>query len=216
MRLGAAVATTALSLGATACGSSPKQDAKEPTGRYPVQVVSASFPPRQRLSEHTVMRLDVRNSGSRVIPDIAVTVKAKGEGTGTQAFQESGTPAQQQTNNLANPSRPIWVLDGGPQSSGKAEGFDHPSGQPNTAYANTWSLGPLAPNKTAVFLWKVTATRPGSHSLTWEVNAGLNGKAVADASGGGRPRGGFTVFIDRRPIKEGVGAGGRKILLPSG
>jgi len=34
---------------AAGCGSGPRQDADEPSGNFPVQVVSASFPANQRL-----------------------------------------------------------------------------------------------------------------------------------------------------------------------
>jgi hypothetical protein len=215
-RFGAAVATTALAVSAGGCGSSPKQDAKETAGHFPVKILSAEFPARQRLSQHAVMRIAVQNAGNKVIPDIAVSVNAKGEGTTSSPFSESGSLAQQQTNNLASPSRAVWIVDGGPQESGKAEDFSHPRGDPNTAYANTWSLGPLAPNKTAVFLWRTTAVKFGTHSFRWGVSAGLNGKALAELPGGQRPSGGFTVYIDRNPVKEGVGAGGKKIRLPGG
>ena len=57
------------------------------------------------------------------------------------------------------------------------------SGGAVTAYSNTWALGALAPGKTATFVWRVTAVKPGVHTVAWEVAAGLNGKAKAVQNG---------------------------------
>jgi len=57
-----------------------------------------------------------------------------------------------------------------------------------TAYVGTWALGPLKPGEQKTFRWDVTAVRAGPYEITYEVAAGLDGKAKA---GGGRrgPRG---------------------------
>ena len=59
----------------------------------------------------------VRNSGDKAIPDVAVTIcnvtcaypAPKGEGTSSQAFA-----ADINQTYLANPSRPLWIVDRGP------------------------------------------------------------------------------------------------------
>lgn len=217
-RLSAAIVAAAMPVAAVGCGGAKGQDAKEPSGRYPVEVVKASWTVRQRLSQHTQMRLVIRNAGSKTIPDIAVTIGGKGAGgsTGTSsgAFEESG-PINTVNSNLANPSRPVWIVDAGPNRNGRTEG-QPARGLPNTAYVNTWALGPLAPGRTATFVWSLTSVKPGRHVVRWQVAAGLNGKAVAVRADGSRPRGQFDVFIDRAPLRQGVGPNGQKITLPSG
>ena len=185
----------------TACGSGASQDASEPSGNFPVAVSAATFPSSQRLSEHTHLVLAVRNTGNKTIPNIAVTIcnvtcaypAPRGEGTNAAAFAQD----LQQTG-LANPSRPVWVVDQPPGAcnvgcqAGSAAGSGSPGGAV-TAYANTWALGSLAPGKTAKFDWSVTAVAPGRHVVAWEVAArysyiNLNSKAsggVAQTTSGG-------------------------------
>lgn len=201
MRLSAALTAAALPVVAAGCGGSAKQDAKEPVGRFPLDVVSASFPAKQSLSQHVVMRIAVKNAGSKVVPNVGVTIldkKADDEGHGTRsgAFEEAGSPGN--TGNLANPSRPVWILDEGPVGG-------------TSAYSNTWALGPLAPGRTRVFSWKVTSVKYGSHAIRWKVSAGLNGKAKAVTPDGAKPEGTFKVSIDRRPKIEGISPDGKVV-----
>ncbi len=173
-----------------------RQDAMEPTGTFPVEVVTASFPRSQHLAQATQMRIEVRNAGRRTIPNIAVTVEAKGRGTSARAFAEPEARAD-----LADPSRPVWIVDQGP-----------PNG--TTSYANTWAQGPLRPGQSSVFVWRVTAVKPGRHSIVYEVAAGLNGKAVACVEGScdqtkNRVKGAFTVNIDQTPRNDKVGPNGQ-------
>lgn len=179
-----------------------RQDAMEPKGTFPVKVVVASFPPRQHLAQATTMRIEVQNAGRRTIPNIAVTVEAKGKGTSAQAFAEAETRSD-----LADPSRPVWIVDQGP-----------PNG--TTAYANTWAQGSVAPGQSSVFVWKVTAVKPGRHSIVYRVAAGLNGKAVACLEGScgrtkNRVNGSFAVNIDQTPRNDKVGPNGQVIGGPT-
>src|SRR5437588_7719863 len=155
------------------CGGGQRQDVNEPSGNFPVEVSAASFPAAQRLSQHTHLVISVRNAGTRTIPDVAVTIcnvtctfnpnapyghnTPAGAGTAAAAFAEDlGMPY------VANPSRPVWIVDHPPGSCG----YSCKSGGPGsavTAYANTWALGPLKPGATATFDWGVTAVRPGTH-----------------------------------------------------
>lgn len=199
------------------CGGA-RQDANEPTGNFPVQVATASFPASQRLAEHTHFVISVRNLGSKAIPDLAVTIcnvtcaypAPPGEGTSAQAFSEDlGQPI------LANPSRPVWIVDRPPGQCA----FSCLSGGPGadvTAYSNTWALGSLAPGGTAKFDWAVTAVRPGKHVIAWEIGAGLNGKAkaVLSAGNGGPPHGAFTVTIFNKPAQTYVTNSGKIVQTP--
>jgi hypothetical protein len=190
----------------SACGGGQRQDASEPSGHFPVTVAAASFPASQKLSQHSHLVITVRNSGHKAIPDVAVTIcnvtcaypAPKGEGSSSQAFAANINQTY-----LANPSRPLWIVDRGPgacsyscQNGGQ--------GAAVTAYTNTWALGRLAPGHTARFDWAVTAVEAGKHVLAWEVAAGLNGKAKAVVSGGGKPHGKFSVTVGSAPAQSYV------------
>ncbi|HEX8978033.1 MAG TPA: hypothetical protein VF781_16120 [Solirubrobacteraceae bacterium] len=201
------------SLVLTACGSGTRQDASEPKGRFPVAVDAASFPSAQTLSEHAHLTIAVRNAGSKTIPDIAVTIcnvtcaypASTGHGTSVQAFSQN-LNAQY----LANPSRPVWIVD---QSPGVCR-YSCQNGGPGaavTAYSNTWALGPLRPGQTARFDWKVTAVAPGRHVVAWEIAAGLNGRARAVVPGGGLPHGSFAVNVSTKPAETYVNNSGQII-----
>jgi hypothetical protein len=198
-------------LAVSACGGGARQDATEPTGKYPVSVSATSFPATQTLSEHTHLRIDVRNAGPKRIPDVAVTIcnvtcaypAPKGEGTSAAAFS-----ADLNQTGLANPSRPIWVVEHGPgacQYSCENGG----AGAGVSAYSNTWTLGTLRPGKTVSFDWALTAVAAGRHVVAWEVAAGLNGKARAVLADGATPQGVFTVQISRKPAQSYVDNNGQ-------
>ncbi len=205
------------------CGSGARQDASEPAGNFPVAVTTATFPASQRLSEHTHLVLAIRNTGSKTIPNVAVTIcnvtcaypAPAGEGTDAAAFADD----LQQTG-LANPSRPIWIVDRPPGACnvGCQPGSTAGSGSPGgavTAYSNTWALGSLAPGRTAKFDWAVTAVAPGRHVVAWEVAAGLNGKAKAVVQGGGLPHGTFAVTIHSAPSESYVNNNGQIVTTSS-
>jgi hypothetical protein len=207
----AALAAAALLAG---CGGGSRQDASEPSGNFPVQVTAASFPSAQRLSQHSRMLLVVRNTGNKAIPNLAVTVcnvtcatpAAVGQATGAAAFGEDITQS-----GVADPSRPVWIVDQPPGPCG----YSCANGGPGayvTAYTNTWALGgPLKPGATATFRWGVTAVQPGRHTVAWQVAAGLNGKAKAVLSGGGRPVGTFHVVISSKPAQAYVNDQGQVV-----
>jgi hypothetical protein len=54
--------------------SAERQDADEPEGEFPVEIVSAEFPAKQRLAQTSELRLSVANVGDETIPDLAITV----------------------------------------------------------------------------------------------------------------------------------------------
>jgi hypothetical protein len=68
---GIVVASTAL---VAACGGNEKQDADEQSATYKLDVISASFPGRQRLAQRTELKLEVKNVDDRTIPNLAVTI----------------------------------------------------------------------------------------------------------------------------------------------
>ena len=75
---GLAAAAAALGVLAVAgCGGSERQDANEPSGIFPMRVVSATFPRHQRLSQEAIMRIVVANTcGSCGTPPTSVRTSA--------------------------------------------------------------------------------------------------------------------------------------------
>jgi hypothetical protein len=184
-------AVAALSLGAllAGCGSGARQDANEPSGNFPVSIVTASFPPAQTLSRAENMKIAVRNEGTKAVPDVAVTVNS--------FDYVSPQPG------LADPSRPIWIVDQGPVGG-------------ESAYVNTWSLGALAPGQVRTFSWKVTPVLAGMHRIDYTIAAGLNGKARAQLVGGGVPQGSFTVQVADVPSQATVDPATGKVIRHPG
>jgi hypothetical protein len=158
-------------------GESERQDADEPSGTWRVDVVEAEFPRSQRLAEPETMRIRVRNEEDRAIPNVAVTVDS--------FSQRSEQPG------LADPNRPVWIIDDGPRGG-------------TTAYTNTWALGRVAPGQTKTFEWEVTPVESGTHRISYRVAAGLDGKAKARLDGGDQPEGTFTVRISDEPSQARV------------
>ena len=191
---GAACAVAALVL--AGCGGAERQDADEPRGRYKVDVVEASFPAQQQVADRVNMRVRVKNSDDKTVPNVALTVK-------TQSRQPGGAPSSfgQSVDDarLADNERPVWIVDKGPD-------------QGATAYTNTWALGKLRPGQTKTFAWRVTAIEPGTYTIDYEASPGLDGKAKL--ASGSRSKGSFRVRIDGRPADARVGENGEVIRRP--
>jgi hypothetical protein len=184
------VAGAAALAAASGCGGGERQDANEPKGTYDVKVVNASFPSDQKLAEHATMRIAVRNDGAKAVPNVAVTVGRNGKATFSYQSQQPG---------LADPQRPIWIVDKGPYGG-------------TTAYVDTWALGRLGPHQTKTFKWGVTAVRAGDYKIDYAVAAGLNGNAKvrhADASGT------FHVSVTHEPSQACVTDSGKVVNEPT-
>jgi hypothetical protein len=185
MLLGALSACVALL--AAGCGGA-RQDAHEPQGGFAVRVVKASFPAHQSVARPTHLELRVRNTGTRIVPNVAVTVDS--------FYYTENYPE------LADNKRPIWAIEEGPGAIPKrpvpTQAVSPPGGG-QTAYVNTWALGPLAPGHTQTFLWRVMPVKPGLHTVRFTVAAGLAGKARAQTADGALPTGHFTVDIAPQP-----------------
>ncbi len=199
------------------CGSGPRQDVHEPTGTFKVDVLRASFPRQQHLAQQTELNIAVRNADHRTIPNIAVTIGSPDHPRGVSDTAAAAFGGTSQQTGLASTSRPIWILDPNPSTSnGPPSDFD-PSAENTgpvngqTAYTNTWALGPLAPGHTKTFTWRLTAVRPGSHTISYTIAAGLNGKARAVLRGGGAPHGRLTASINAQPAAGRLGPSGNVI-----
>jgi hypothetical protein len=183
----------------TGCGGGERQDSDEPAGTFPVDVVKATFPTQQRLAEKSELRIAVRNAGQKAVPNVAVTVESD---EADQTAEAAAFAEASEQPGLADPSRPVWVLDSGPHGG-------------ITAYTNTWALGPLKPNQTKTFVWHVTAVKSGVHAIKYKVAAGLDGKAKAVLAGGNeQPSGAFTINVSGKPASARVGANGQVITEP--
>ncbi len=157
------------------CGGGERQDKNEPSGSFSVEVAKATFPQKQSLAEPAELSIVVRNTDTKALPDVAVTVDSF-----SKASEQAG---------LADPQRPVWIVDRGPVGG-------------ETAFVNTWALGALAPGQSKTFTWKVTAIQPGTHQVSYKVSPGLDGKAkVADAA---TSSGKFSVSISDKPAQARV------------
>ncbi len=161
----------------TACGGGERQDANEPAGTYQVQVVTASFPKDQSISQPAPMRIVVRNPGKQTIPDLAISLE--------------GLSDRNPAPGLADPEQPVWIIERQPTAAATADGF-------------TWAMGALPPGGTSAFQLKLNPAQTGTHEVQWTVAAGLNGKAVARSSSGARPAGSFTVRVSDAPAQAHV------------
>jgi hypothetical protein len=174
------------------CGEA-QRDAGESSGVYTVEVAGARFPARQAIAHDTTLEIDVRNAGSKTIPDVAVTLDS--------LSYQSEYPG------LAARERPTWIVNQGPGPIAKPPVPTQTVNQPGggvTAFVHTWALGALAPGATRAFVWHVTPVKAGTQTVHYTVAAGLDGRAKASLEGGGTPTGHFTVSIAGRPPKTHV------------
>ncbi|MEO6496145.1 MAG: hypothetical protein ABIO51_01550 [Solirubrobacteraceae bacterium] len=178
MRRRTAIGLCAVAVLVAGCGGGTRQDAEEPTGTFEVEVVSAKFPEQQKLARQERLVLEVRNADTKTIPNVAVTI-------------DPGFAVRSNRPDLADPNRPVWIVDDGPFGGG-------------TAYTSTWALGALKAGESRRFVWKVTPVRSGRHEVGYRVAAGLNGKAKAQLSGGDKAEGSFNVTITDKPSQATV------------
>jgi hypothetical protein len=166
---GAVAAATVLVL--SGCGGPPRQDVDEPAGVYPVEISEASFPTNQKLARTSILRITVRNVGTKTIPNANVWVSTGGAG-GSHNSSVGGFNYRDMKNE--DPNKPIFVINKEPKGG-------------ETAYVNTWALGSIRPGRAKSFVWNVTALKAMPFDLRYRVQAGLDGKAKAVQAGTGAP-----------------------------
>jgi hypothetical protein len=173
----------ASALAVAGCGQE-RQDADAPSGRFSLDVTEASFPAKQHISEAATLRLEVENTGDRAVPNLAVVVET--------AAKEGGAPASFAQDvgdaTLADSERPVWILDEAPRGG-------------ESAYTNTWAVGPLGEGQSRTVEWKLTAIKPGSYTVAWRLAPSLEGDV---SLAGGRTEGEFAVTISDRPVPARV------------
>jgi hypothetical protein len=155
-----------------------------------VKIAQVSFPKKQAIARQTTLRIEVHNSGTKAMPDVALTV-------------DSLTYKAKQPEGLSDPERPTWVINVGPGPIATKPAVEseevNPAGGAETAFVHTWALGKLKPGHSKVFRWKLTPVRAGTYTVHYRVAAGLNGKAKAVLAGGGAPLGSVTVHVAPKP-----------------
>ena len=179
-------------LGVAGCGGE-RQDADEPEGRFTLEIVKASFPAKQTTAQQSTLRLQVRNTDDRDLPNLAVTVETEpsARGAAPTAFGQASGDAR-----LADANRPIWIVDREPEGG-------------ESAYTNTWALGRVVPGETKDLEWRLTAVRPGTYTINYRIAPGLNGKAVP--ANGQKVSGSFDVTISDEPVPARVNSKGEVV-----
>lgn len=181
-----------MALSVAACGSDESSDAGETAGSYPVKIVSAEFPTKQRLGETTLLHLGVRNAGHKALPALTVTISVGGE-EGRDSSLPFGYRDPQ--TGIAQPDRPVWALAAGyPRLNGSSERAGAETSSPKT-----FAFGPLKPGAMADAVWKLSAVRAGKWKVFYEVGAGLGGTAKAETAPGTQAGGSFATEISTEP-----------------
>ncbi|MBA2522554.1 MAG: hypothetical protein H0V25_04395 [Solirubrobacterales bacterium] len=200
-------ALSALTLGIGACGgdgASARQDANEPKGNFSVAVTKAKFPTAQHLAKTSDLILGVKNTGDQALPELAFTIETdNGEADGSFNIRLDD-------DSLSNPNRPVWILEnkyprpvGEPPPIGLSPGF--------RAQTNTFGFDSLEPGETEEIAWRVTPVMPGTYTLHYIVEAGLQGNAKAVTADGGEVKGEFVVTISDKAPRATVDDAGRVI-----
>lgn len=170
------------------CGGGKRQDAGEPARTFEMKIVRASFPARQYVARPTLLELQVRNTGSRTVPNVAVTIDSLSY---TENFPE-----------LAANKRPVWAIERGPGAIAvppvETQEVSTP-GSGQTAYVNTWALGRLAAGRTQTFRWLLAPVKPGAHTVNYRIAAGLAGKSKVRLIAGTQVAGRFAVYVAPAP-----------------
>jgi hypothetical protein len=183
---GLSACACAATIALAGCGGGERQDKNEASGDFKVEVTKASFPKKQSLAKASNMVIAVKNVSGKTIPNLAVTVRS--------FDRRVDDPT------LADPSRPVFVVNTIPKGA-------------DTAYVDTYAFGrPLANGKTATFKWNVTAVKAGPYKLAYSVSGGLNGKAKAVLAGGTAPRGKFAGTISSKAPQSTIASDDKTVV----
>lgn len=168
-------------------------------------MVAAEFPAKQRLAQTSDLELEVTNTGDETIPDLAITVFTDPEADGSFSVVS-------EQKDLAITSRPVWILE---QGYPKLAGESAPAGAEATQ-TNTFSFGELAPGESKSIVWRVTPIVAGKYTVSYRIEAGLQGKARAVTEDGSTPEGEFSVDITDVPPQTRVNDKGEVVEIKPG
>ncbi len=198
-------------------GAEARQDADEPSAKFPVRITAAKFPTEQRLAETSDLVIGVENTGEEDIPELAFTITTDdGKGAAAATNPDGSFSVRLDDDSLANPNRPVWILENKyPRPIDPATNKPEPPppglGPGFRAQTNTFAFGELQAGDTEEIIWRLTPVMPGTYTLRYQVEAGLTGKALAVTSDGGEVKGEFVVTITDKAPKARVGDNGQVI-----
>jgi hypothetical protein len=204
---------SAFALTLSACGGSAEpQNENEPKGDFQVEVTQAKFPTAQRLAQTSDLILGVKNTGDEPLPELAITIKTDSPGASeSDSVADGSFDIRVDDPSLANPSRPVWILEnkyprelGTPPPTGLSGGF--------RAQTNTFGFGELPAGETREIVWRVTPVQAGTYTLHYQVAAGLDGNARAVTGDGSDVKGEFVVTITDKPAQAGVDDAGNVVI----
>ncbi len=182
-----AIVAGAIAIALAGCGGSAAT-AGEPSTSFAMKIAAATFPAQQSIAKPEQMTLSVTNTSGHRIPDLTVSVDS--------FSYQSNYPG------LAARSRPVWVIERGPGTPAKtpveSQEVSIPGGG-QTAYVNTWALGPLAAEATSNLSWRVVPVKSGTYTVHFSFAAGLAGRARAHLATGGPASGSFQVHVAGSP-----------------
>jgi len=202
-RISSGLAALCVAAVLSGCGGGERQDEGEPSGRFPLQVSEARFPREQSLAETTDLVLTARNAGDEQIPDLAVTIYTEeppADGSFNVRLPDRG---------LANPSRPVWILEEGypkklPDGAKLSDLAQRGPGGTDAAQVNTYSFGALAPDQEVTMVWEVEPVMPGTFTVRYEMAADLQGEARAVTPSGDPVEGEFVATISDQPPRTRI------------
>jgi hypothetical protein len=170
------------------CGGGTEQNHGEPKQSYDMRISAATFPANQTMARPTQLSVRVSNESASTVPNVAVSVDSFSY---VEKYPE-----------LAANKRPIWVVEEGPGTPAELPVQSQavsPPGGGQTAYVNTWALGPLKAGASRTFTWKVVPVKAGSYTVHLAVAAGLAGNARATLKAKGAATRSLTAKIAPEP-----------------
>jgi hypothetical protein len=203
----AALAAAALLSACGGGGGSSSPD--EASGTFDVKVSEASFPTLQHLGQTSLLKLGIRNTGDRTVPNLTVSFTIKG-----QMGEDSALPfgVSDPGPEVAQPDRPVWVLSA---TYPRLLDSSDPGGA-STSNAKTFAFGPLKPGETTRAVWKLNGVRAGKYTLLYDIAAEIGGEAKAQTEGGVTPGGSFTAEISERLPETEVTDSGEIVEIQKG
>lgn len=152
-----------------------------------LEVVRASFPAHQAIAKPVQLELEVRNGAAAPVAGLALSVHS--------FYYRSSYPQ------LADASRPVWIVDEGPGAKPQLPvatvPFDSPGGDVSDNQA-VWLTGALGAGQTRTFSWRLTPVRGGRHTIAYALFAGARASSGLRAEGAAL-RGSFSVQIAPAP-----------------
>jgi hypothetical protein len=206
-----ALLTGLMVAGLAACGGGERQDADEPSGEFPVEIVTSKFATRQRLAQTSFLRLGVRNSGDKTIPNMAITIFVDPNAIRPFSIRDPQT-------DLAAPDRPVWILENeypklATPGGSLSELESAPTAGAETANSKTFAFGSVGRGDEVDAVWKLTPVRAGDFTVHYRVDAGLTGKAKAVTADDSPATGEFVVRISSTPPQTRVNDQGQVVVI---